>query len=321
MKSIYAILLVLFSTDLALGAEKVRIGWQIPWTLQGQLVQVLKRTPILKNNGIEADFVGKTFGPELNEAALAGALDVIFTADQPAAALFSKSSDWIGIGRLMYNRTSTYVPVDSKVAGISELKGKTIGLPVGAAAERVFYESLKEKNVTKNQVKVVHLAMPEHLPLIQRAKAGESRWGQFDALAGFDPIPAILEAKGKVKSIQAGTVCAMVLLKKGATHGKLDSEEKLAKAILKSLDQAYDYYKKNPEEVNKWFAEEAKMKDVPVRAYEIANSFEPNLQVKVNRLWFTEEDFQLMQKGADFIAGNKQAISMRERVINTYAKP
>lgn len=321
MKLFVVVILVFVSTDLAHGAEKIRIGWQIPWTLQGQLVQVLKRTSILKNNGIEAEFIGKTFGPELNEGALAGALDVIFTADQPAAALFAKSSDWIGIGRLMYNRTSTYVPVGAKIGAVGELKGKTVGLPVGAAAERVFYESLMENKITKDQVKVIHLAMPEHLPLILGSKSEAAQWGQFDALAGFDPIPAILEAKGKIKSIQAGKVCALVLLRKGATHGTLNTEGKLAKAILKSLDQAYDYYKKNPAQVNQWFAEEAKMKDVPNRAYEIANSFEPNLRGKENRLWFTEEDFQLMQRGADFIAGNKQPISMRERVINTYAKP
>lgn len=51
---------------------KLKIGWQIPWSLQGQIVQVLKHTDISKNNGIEAEFVGRTYGPELNEAALAG---------------------------------------------------------------------------------------------------------------------------------------------------------------------------------------------------------------------------------------------------------
>jgi sulfonate transport system substrate-binding protein len=321
MKFFLFSLMIFFSASSAQGNDKVRIGWQIPWTLQGQIVQVLKRTPILKKNGIEAEFIGKTFGPELNEAALAGALDVIFTADQPAAALFAKSADWLGIGRLMYNRTSTYVPLESKISDVAELKGKTIGLPVGAAAERVFYESLQEKNVAKEQVKVIHLAMPEHLPLIQSANKSATQWGQFHALAGFDPIPAILEAKGKVRSIQAGKVCALVLLRRGVTHGKFTSEDKLARAILKSLDEAYDYYKKHPEEVNRWFADEAKLKDVPARAYELANSLEPNLQSKENRFWFTEEDFQLIQRGADFVAGDKKAISMRERVLNTYAKP
>jgi len=71
---------------------KIRVGWQVPWATQGQLVQILKHTDILKQNGLEAEFVGRTYGPVLNEIALANGIDVVLTADQPAAALFSKNS-------------------------------------------------------------------------------------------------------------------------------------------------------------------------------------------------------------------------------------
>jgi ABC-type nitrate/sulfonate/bicarbonate transport system substrate-binding protein len=108
---------------------KIRIGWQVPWATQGQLVQILKHTDILKQNGLTATFVGRTYGPVLNEIALAGDIDVVFTADQPAAALFSKEKGWIGIGRLMYNRTLTYVPPNSPIQKIKGLRGKTMAKP------------------------------------------------------------------------------------------------------------------------------------------------------------------------------------------------
>ena len=49
----------------------------------------------------------------LNEAALAGEVDVLFTADQPALALCHRDRKWKMIGRLMYNRVGTFVPFSS----------------------------------------------------------------------------------------------------------------------------------------------------------------------------------------------------------------
>ncbi len=301
--------------------EKIRLGWQVPWTLQGQIVQVLKRTDILKKNGLTVEFVGRTFGPELNEAALAGALDVVLTADQPAAALFQKSDQWSGIGRLMYNRTSTYVPAISPLKSLKDLKGKTIGLPVGAAAERIFYEALTTAGLEKKDVKVTHLNMPEHLPLVKRASLESKSWDQFDALAGFDPIPAILEAEGRLKTLHAGKVCSLILMKKGSGNRIGFSDEKLAKALIQSIDEAYTYYKNNFDQVNQWFAEEAKMKDVPQKVFELTNALEPNFQSKQNRLWFTDEDFEILQRAAEFVRGKEKSVNMRERVTNAYAKP
>jgi ABC-type nitrate/sulfonate/bicarbonate transport system substrate-binding protein len=320
MKKVFLFLLLANST-IGHCAEKIRIGWQVPWTLQGQLVQILKNTSILKDNGIEAEFLGKTFGPELNEAAMAGAVDVILTADQPAAVLFSKNPNWMGIGRLMYNRTSTYVPPQSKIQSLSDIRGKTVGLPKGAAAERIFFEAIEANSIPKEEIKVVHLGMLEHMPLVLRSNRDAVSWGQFDALAGFDPIPAILESSGKVRTVHSGKVCALILMKKGITVGKLKSDERVAKALLRSIDQAYEFYKKNSSQADKWFLEEAKLKDVDAKTIRLTNSLEPNFKNKVNRLWFTEEDFQLMQKGADFAtASSEKKIDMKAFVTNKFAK-
>ena len=106
--------------SVASSATTVRIGWQIPWSIQGQIVSIFKKTDILKKNGIVAEYIGKNSGPELTELAMANEVDIILTADQPAAVLFSKDKGWVGISRLMYNRTATYVPVASKINKISD---------------------------------------------------------------------------------------------------------------------------------------------------------------------------------------------------------
>src|SRR3989344_852926 len=225
---------------------KIRVGWQVPWATQGQLVQILKHTDILKKNGLEAEFIGKTYGPMLNEIALAGGLDVILTADHPASTLFSKDRGWVGVGRLMYNRTLTYVPPKSEINKIKDLKGKTIGVPIGAAAERVIVAALKRADLDpKADVKIVNLGIQEQGPLVQGG-ADKKTWGQFDALSGFDPIPAIFEAKGWVKVLDVGKVVSLVLMNEEFLKKNKGSGEKVMQAIF----DAYDYYRQNVVQAN-----------------------------------------------------------------------
>ena len=88
----------------------IRIGWQETWATQGQLAVILQQSEILKDLGFAPEFVGFSYGAPLNEGALAGEVDVLFTADQPAIALCNRDNTWGMIGRLMYNRVGTFVP-------------------------------------------------------------------------------------------------------------------------------------------------------------------------------------------------------------------
>lgn len=302
------------------GVVKVRIGWQVPWATQGQIVQIWKHTDILRKNGLEAEFIGKTFGPQLNEIALAGGLDVILTADQPAATLFSKDKGWVGIARLMYNRTSTYVPPRSPVKSLKDLKGKTIGVPVGAAAERVTMAALKREGLDpKKDVKIVSLGIQEQGPLVKSAGDATS-WQQFDALSGFDPMPAIFEAKGWVRILDVGKVVSLVLM----NESFLKEHKGVGKQVTNALIEAYDYYRQHTDQANLWFMEEAQLKDADQKTCELAASLEPNLKAKDRkgiRVSFNEEDFKLMQNAADFLEPQlKKRVDMKKYVSNAYAQ-
>jgi ABC-type nitrate/sulfonate/bicarbonate transport system substrate-binding protein len=298
---------------------KIRIGWQVPWATQGQIVQIWKHTDILKKNGLEGEFIGKTFGPQLNEIALAGGLDVILTADQPAATLFSKDKGWVGVGRLMYNRTSTYVPPKSPVKTMKDLKGKTIGIPVGAAAERVTLAALKRAGLDpKKDVHIVNLGIQEQGPLVKGGADGAS-WAQFDALSGFDPIPAIFESKGWVKVLDVGKVVSLVVM----NQDFLNKNKGVGERVMKALAEAYDHYRQNPEQANIWFMEEAGLKEADQKTCDLAASLEPNLKAKKAsdiRVSFTEDDFKALQSAADFLEPQlKKHVDMRKYVSNKYA--
>jgi sulfonate transport system substrate-binding protein len=317
MKIILIFLVLLFNLNIYAAPIKIRIGWQVPWALQGQLVQIWKHTNILKDNGIEAEFVGKTYGPELNEVALADGIDVVLTADQPAAVLFSKDKGWVGVSRLMYNRVSTYVPPKSAIKSVKDLKGKTIGVPFGAAAQRIIVESLKANGLdSEKDLKFINLAMPEHAPLIKRASKDAVTWDQFDALSGFDPIPAILESHGLVRSIDTGKVCSLILMNKKF----IEKNSKSVKSLKKALAEAYLFYQKNTAKADKWFMEEAKLNEADSNALKLAASLEPNMNVKNIKdisLDFSDEDFVLLQKAAEFVSKNVgKLINMKDYVSN-----
>ncbi|NTV13070.1 MAG: ABC transporter substrate-binding protein [Desulfobulbaceae bacterium] len=327
MKRISIIALILLSGwGLALrpatAAEltKVRIGWQVPWATQGQLVQILKHTDILAKNGLAAEFIGRTYGPQLNEIALAGEIDVVLTADQPAATLFAKDKGWLGVGRLMYNRTLTYVPPKSPIKTMSELKDKTIALPVGAAAERITVAALKKAGLDPaKDVKIINLDIREQGSLVLGGQESAS-WGTIDALAGFDPTPAIFEARGLVKVLDVGKVCSLVLMNQEFIH----ANPGVATRMMQAMFDAYDYYRQHAEEANGWFMAEAGLSGADQTACNTAASIEPNLKAKKRaemRVSFSDEDFKIMTEAAEFMAPKiKTLVDMRKYVSNEYVK-
>ncbi|MCJ8277143.1 MAG: ABC transporter substrate-binding protein [Bdellovibrionales bacterium] len=297
---------------------EIRIGWQIPWATQGQLVQIMKHTDVLKENNLKAEFIGRTYGPMLNELALADSIDVVLTADQPAAVLFSKEKGWKAIGRLMYNRTSTYVPINSPIKTLMDLKGKKIGVPIGAAAERVTVNALTDAGLKKTDFEMSNLGIREHMPLIAKHK-DDPKWGDYDALSGFDPVPAILEAKNLVRPIHVGKVVSVVLM-----NEKFITQNPEAPIhFMKALKQSYKYFGEHKEQANDWFMKEAKLPESSQKACEIAASLEPNLVMAKApmRMGFNADDFKVLQKAADFVAPKiKKTVDMTKYVSNKYVE-
>jgi ABC-type nitrate/sulfonate/bicarbonate transport system substrate-binding protein len=276
------------------------LGWQIPWATQGQLVQILKHTDIAKKHNLEIEFIGRTFGPQLNELALANQVDLILTADQPALTLFSKNKGWVGIGRLMYNRTSLYVPYNSKIKNILELKGKVIGVPVGAAAERNALAAVEKVGLnSKLDVKVVNLDIREQIPLIKKDKT-LTTWDGFDALAGFDPIPAVLEFEKLIKVLDVGKVVSLVVM-----NQKFKNDHKgIERNFLLALRDAYSYYRQHVSQANAWFVAEAQLENVNDQVCALSASLEPNLNAKTDaevRLFLNKEDFAVLGSAALFL--------------------
>jgi ABC-type nitrate/sulfonate/bicarbonate transport system substrate-binding protein len=276
---------------------KIRIGWQETWATQGQLSVTLQETEILKDLGFAPEFVGFAYGAPLNEGALAGEVDVLFTADQPAIALCNRDSTWGMIGRLMYNRVGTFVPPDSAIMTPEDLQGKTIAIPFGAAAHRETLGAVSGAGLDPvDDITAINMGIKEIAALVNGGSQN-GKWDTVDAGSAWDPVFADLESSGKVRPIANGTVTSVVVMDDDFVASNPGSD----KLFMEAMSKAYATYKADTTKANALFRTKSNLKFSPA-ALDLAASVEPNLQPK-NEISVTLSavDQQNIQKAADFM--------------------
>lgn len=253
----------------------IRIGWQTAWAVQGQIAQSLQHTNLLEKNGLKGEFKGFTFGSPLNEAALAGAVDVIFTGEQPAVNLIGKSNKWSIVARLFNARNAILVPPDSGIKDVVDLKGKTIAIPFGSNAHRYALNWLKESGLDPDKdVTIINVDVAEQASLI--GSGSKTSWkNDISAIATWDPNIAIFESKGLAKILKYGTVAGYVVMSDDYISAHPISAESFMRAYLES----YYYYITHQSTANKWFADAAQIKFDP-SVLDVSASFEPNMKIK-----------------------------------------
>ena len=309
--------LLLLSVCLGAGdsATALRLGWQIPWATQGQLVMGLKYTNIPDLAGSEIEYYGFAYGGPLNKAALAGEVDVLLTADQPAMVLLSRNPDFRVIARLMYNRVCIYVPVDSKIDSLSVLDGHTVMGPIGAAAERVAMAALYRAGVGIDNLSIGQLDMAQQSAMLTRAGPGGS-WPGVDALFGFDPLPAIFAEQGKARMLDCGKVVSVVVAHRDVLEQQLVELER----FLKAFKMSWYFFAQQPMVVNELFSRDSRL-DVNHSVLDDAASVEPNRWQRSFsglRFDFVPSDFETFAEVNSFLLKKgivKQAVDI-ERFID-----
>ena len=271
----------------------IRVGWQETWATQGQLSVILQQSDILKNLGFDPTFVGFSYGAPLNEGALAGEVDVLFTADQPAIALCNRDNTWGMIGRLMYNRVGTFVPPDSAAKGVADLKGKTIAIPFGAAAHRETLGAVAAAGMDASKdINAVNMGIKE-IAVFAKSK----KWDTVDAGSAWDPVFAQLESSGLVRTVAQGLVTSVVVMDDDFVKANPGADKK----FMQGMTKAYEQYKADTAKANQAFKTASNL-DFSLAALDLAASVEPNLggdnAVSVN---LSDKDKANIQKAADFM--------------------
>jgi ABC-type nitrate/sulfonate/bicarbonate transport system substrate-binding protein len=251
--------------------QPLRLGWQPPWINQGQIVEVLKNSDILKKNEVQVNFIPFTYGGPMTEAALAGSLDILFVGDQPAITLISKDSNWEIVARMTDYRSAIIVPYNSPYKTIADLKGKRIATAFGSTTHRDLIRELLSAGLDpKKDVELVNLDQAEHASLI--SAGGPSKWSGVDAIATYDPTIAISILKGDAKILQEWTSPSVVIAKKDI----IERREKDIVQFLKSYVEAYPEYSSNSSKYNNIYAKESRL-DLPDSIYSDMAKIEPNM--------------------------------------------
>jgi|GEM_PF-653250 ABC-type nitrate/sulfonate/bicarbonate transport system substrate-binding protein len=277
--------------------DKIRIGWQTQWATQGQLVKVWQHTNIMKMNGLEAEYSGVDYGPKLNPLAIAGDLDVFLTADQPAAAAFTVGARCKVVGRLMYNNTKVYVPLDSPIQSMSQVK--SAAGPTGAAAERITAKGVTADGGDPLAIDWITLGMAEQGAIILQGKDWPA-----DAIYGFDAAASNFIYKGHARELYVGHVVSVVVM----CNDFMENNPDAAYRFVKAFYQGWYWYATHQQQANSWFKDESRL-PFDLEVLDIAASVEPNIKaqsIRDIRPFFNEDDLQVMQEASDFVCLRKK---------------
>lgn len=202
-----------------------------------------------KYKGVEYVFDWKDYssGSPITNQMLANKLDFGVMGDYPLivnGAKFqeTKSLETLYISGTGYNQKGSgnaiVVPVDSKVQTLSDLKGKSISVPVGSAAWGMTLKALQDLGI-RDQVTIKNQSPPVGAANIAQNK--------IDAHGDFCPWSEIMEFRGTGRKIFDGSEAGVPYL-----HGvvvRKDYAEKYPEvvvAFMKAVVEAGEWVRKDP---------------------------------------------------------------------------
>lgn len=299
------IALVAFAIFYKGGNEKntltpIRVGWQPPWTNQGQIAMVLKYSNILELNGLKGEFMPFTYGGPMTEAALTGEIDVMFAGSQPVINLISKDKRWKIVARMANYRSAIVVPMESPIKDIKDLKGKIVATAFGSTTHRETVRILKEAGldpITMKDVQLKNLDQAEHTGLIQRGKPTDKNWAGIDAISTYDPTAALVVSKGLARIVKDFETPAVVAMREDFIQNRRQNVIN----FLKSYIEAFYYYAIHQEQADSLYATEARI-DIDPSLYKDISAIEPNMRARsINdvNVALTEDFQKVLQRDAD----------------------
>jgi sulfonate transport system substrate-binding protein len=279
----------------------VRTGWQTAWATQGQVIEALQHTDILKQNGLRGEFIGFLSGPPAVEAALAGSLDVVSGGSQPILQLIAKSRDWIIVSRHANVRLGILVPPESKITKLTDLKGRQVGVPIGSTVERFVLLSARAAGLKPNDLTLVNLGITEQGELV---RAGTKKsWGDFAAVGAWEPTVSLLEQKGLGRVIAEENEITLTAMSKAFIKNHPD----VAVAYLGATLKAWSYYATHRSEMNEQYLKDALL-PIDASMLETIAKNEPNAAIKRPEeidISLTPEILKQLQETIDYLVERK----------------
>lgn len=245
------------------------VSWMTSWATTGQVMVAIENTNIRDVTDSESVLQPFLFGPEMNEAARAGRIDVTNTGVVPTVNLLAADEDWIIVSRLIHFSVSLLVPKDSAIKDIQSLAGKKVGVPFGGGSHPYMLQRLREVGIEEGRgpykVELINLKPPEQVAALSS--------GDVDAIATWEPQTALARTQLNAKVIDQDIHVGFVAIRKSFAE---DNPEEVVD-LLESYILAHFYVAQNKEQTDEWFATASKFDAGLLKSIEV---IEPNINAK-----------------------------------------
>ncbi|WP_287815878.1 ABC transporter substrate-binding protein [Pseudomonas sp.] len=208
----------------------------------GGLVDVIHNQHLLEQafaaDGIEVKWLFfKGAGPLINESIASGQVDMAYLGD--LASIVGKANGLdTRIVAVAARGVSHYlaVPPDSPVKNLADLRGKTVGLFRGTAAQLSFIQALNTAGMTEKDVRVVNLDFVAASAALA-ARQIDATWGGANVLAlrdkGLAAVPLSTRSLGG-----AGELAGLVLVTGALAQAHPDWPARIAQVQRQAADWA-----------------------------------------------------------------------------------
>lgn len=182
-------------------------------------------------------------GPEIMTAFAAGAVDMAYVGLAPTVtARANQAAEVVVVSQANSVGSALVVGIDSALAGVGALAGKTLAVPGHATVQDfLLKKTLKDHGVDLSQVNIMVLKPPEMI--------GALRTGQIDGFIAWEPYPsqaaALKVGRNLVTSRQMWPdhpCCALV-----AASRLMESQPGKVRTLVAAHKRATDYIQENPE--------------------------------------------------------------------------
>jgi sulfonate transport system substrate-binding protein len=271
----------------------IRIGSTAP----GHLKFILERhngtvAKEFEKDGIKVEFIAFTNGGSEATTALAtGAVEFIYTGNNPALRVAAAGADVKAIGLSSFvkeNGSAIIVKSDSQIKTLQDLKGKKVAYLTGTVRHSTFAKALKSAGLSLNDVESLNLAFDASGPALVR--------GDVDAVVESGDVAAKLVETGQARVILDASShpewSAPFLI--SANGEFVRKYPDLVKRLLKVDIETARWADAHPEETIKIFVDETKSSEKSVRKTYKENVFYQDPKITPEALASLKSEEQFM---------------------------
>jgi sulfonate transport system substrate-binding protein len=273
--------------------DVIRIGSTAP----GHLKFILERhsgslAKEFEKDGIKVEFIAFTNGGSEATTALAtGAVEFIYTGNNPALRVAAAGADVKAIGLSSFvkeNGSAIIVKTDSPIKSLADLKGKKVAYLTGTVRHSTFAKALKSAGLSLADVESLNLAFDASGPALVR--------GDVDAVVESGDVAAKLVDTGEARVILDASShpewSAPFLISANGEFVKKYPD--LVKRLLKVDIETARWADAHPEDTIKIFVDETKSSEKSVRKTYKDNVFYQDPKITPEALASLKSEEQFM---------------------------